>query len=261
MQSLRRSPKIFVPGSSGRQVVIPFRPISTILILFLTLLSGFLFLHSDIFQVKALSFEFPAKSESAVSGELPDEALVRQRISEEVLARSIFFLDSTAVEKNLKKDFPTIKEISLKKVLPDRVEVKVTVRVPLAVIEDANKNRFLVDEEGFLFRVAEGNEQLPVINVGGDFVASLGASVAGSGVSGYIETLNQVAEKGLKTKAIYLQKDAIELQLTETDVWLDPQKNITDQIEVLTQILQRYAVAGKTPKSVDLRFGRPVVQL
>jgi len=251
LQSLRRSPKVFIPSSSGRQIVIPFRPISTLLILFLLFLSGFLFLRSDIFQVKVLGFEFE---------QLADESLVRQRISEEVLARSIFFLDSGAVEEKIKKDFPTVKEIVIKKILPDQIEAKVTVRVPLAIIEDGSKNHFLVDGEGFIFRLA-GDEQLPLISLEGDSLGVIGASVGESGVLGYLETLRLVAEKGLQTVAIYLRGESIELQLAQTVVWLDPKKNITEQIEVLTQILQRYVVAGKTPKSIDLRFGRPVVRL
>src|SRR3989344_767316 len=97
LQVLRRSPRVFIP-IGPRQVVIPYRPISTLLIIFFATLSVFLFLRTDIFQVKALEFEFE---------QLADEALVRQRISEEVLARSIFFLDSGKVGEEIRGNFST----------------------------------------------------------------------------------------------------------------------------------------------------------
>src|SRR3990170_6832861 len=141
LQVLRRSPRVFIP-IGPRQVVIPYRPISTLLIIFFATLSVFLFLRTDIFQVKALEFEFE---------QLADEALVRQRISEEVLARSIFFLDTGKVEQEIKDSFLTVSAVSIKKEIPDRLLIRVSVRRPLAVIADKNKVRFLVDQEGLLF--------------------------------------------------------------------------------------------------------------
>ncbi len=250
LRKLQRSSRVFVPVS-GRQIVVPFRPLSTLLILFLTLLSGFLFLHSDIFQVKRLEFEFE---------EVADEALVRQRIMEEVLARSIFFLDSSDVESKIKESFPTIRAVFLEKSLPDRLSIKVAVRVPLAIVEDENGFRFLVDEDGFLFREV-GKEKLPVIKLGEDFEGRVGLTVDEQGVAGYLETLDLAAEKGLETKAIYLRLSTIELRLKGTVVWLTTEDKISPQLELLTQLLQRYKLNGQTPKSVDLRFTRPVVRL
>lgn len=251
LRTLQRSPKIFVPAASGRQIVIPFRPISMLLIIFLTFLSGFLFLRSDFFQVKALDFEFE---------KIADEALVRQRVTEEVFARSIFFLDPQAIEQRIKKNFPTIKAISIKKNLPDRLRIRVSVRVPLAIVEAKSKARFLIDGEGLLFR-EEAGESLPVISLGEDFNGGIGFKVSEGGVARYLETLQLVAQKGLTTKAIYLRPQMVELQLEETLVYLDVEKEIVQQIDLLTQLLQRYKLGGQVPKLVDLRFGRPVIKL
>ncbi len=233
--------------------MIPFRPLSTILILGLTLLSIFLFLRTDIFQVKTLNFEFE---------ELTDELLVRQRVMEEVLARSIFFLNASAVEEKIKSSFLTVSAVSIEKKLPDTLLIRVSVRKPLAIIEDKNAARFLVDSEGLLFRLA-AKEDLPVIKLGEDFEGSVGLylSVNEQGITGYLKTLEIVASKGLETKAIYLRSKTIELQLKKTVVWLNSEGDIEEQLELLTQILQRFGLSGRTPKTVDLRFSRPVVRL
>lgn len=266
LRTLQRSPR-FSLSASGRQIIIPFRPLSLLLILILTFLSGFLFLRSDIFLVKTLDFQFE-KDEGGSSLDSAAQALVRQRLMEEVLARSIFFLDVAAVEGRIKENFPTVKAVSLQKLWPERLFVKVTVRVPLAIVEDRNKERFLVDEEGFLFRKA-ASELLPVVSLGTDFLGGIGMIVGDtSGLKGYLETLRLVGEKGLKTVAIYLRPTAIELQLEATPaggqgtaVFLDPGKNITEQVELMRELLQRYRLNGQTPHVVDLRFGRPVVKL
>ena len=250
LQVLRRSPRVSVPFGP-RQLVIPYRPISTILIIFLSLLSLFLFLRTDTFQVKALEFEFE---------QLADEALVRQRISEEVIARSIFFLNIGKVEQEIKENFLTVNAVSIEKKLPDRLLIKVSVRKPLAIVADKSKNQFLVDHEGLLFRPAAG-ETLPVITISEDFEGVVGTVIDGRGISGYLQTLDLVSQKGLETKAIYLRSETIELRLKKTIVWLSADRVIDEQLELLTQILQRLKLGGRTPKSVDLRFSRPVVKL
>jgi len=252
LQVLRRSPRVFIP-IGPRQVVIPYRPISTLLIIFFATLSVFLFLRTDIFQVKALEFEFE---------QLADEALVRQRISEEVLARSIFFLDSGKVEEEIRGNFPTVKAVEIEKNLPDRLVIRISVRQPLAIIEDKNQARFLVDQEGLLFRQA-AEEALPVIKLFEDFEGTVGTEleISEQGISGYLKTLDLVSQKGLETKAIYLRSQTIELQLVKTTVWLSAEKEIEGQLEMLTEILQRLKLNGKTPKTVDLRFSRIVVKL
>ncbi|HEB13795.1 MAG TPA: FtsQ-type POTRA domain-containing protein [candidate division WWE3 bacterium] len=244
----RHVPRVFSPSySSGRSL----NKFLLAAVLVLIAACGFLLLRSDIFQVKKMDFEFE---------QLADEALVRQRILEEVVARSIFFLNSQAVEENIKADFPTIKSVGVEKKLPDRVFIRVAVRVPLAIVQDGSGEKFLVDEEGFLFREAQ-KEKLPVIKLGESFEGQVGDFVSGEGVAGYLETLDLAAEKGLETKAIFLRSSTIELKLKKTTVWLDAENKISPQIDLLTQLLQRYKLNGKVPKSVDLRFARPVVRL
>ncbi|GMR18949.1 MAG: hypothetical protein BMS9Abin34_071 [Patescibacteria group bacterium] len=243
---LRHPVRIFTPGSSRRPSF--FAPA---LIIFLTVLSGFLFLRSDIFQIKALEFEFE---------EIADEALVRQRIMEEVLARSIFFLNPSAVEIKIKDIFPTIRSVQLEKKWPDRLTVAVAVRVPLAIVEDGSGSRFLIDGEGVLFREA-GGEKLPVIKLADDFEGVVGLEIDKQGVAGYLDTLNLAAEKGLKPQAIYLRSTSIELRLKGTVIWLDAEGDIPSQMDLLTELLKRYKLSGRTPKTVDLRFARPVVRL
>ncbi len=210
LKTLRRSPRFFISAPTGRQIVVPFRPVSTVLIVVLALLSVFLALRSDIFQVKALEFELE---------EIADETLVRQRVMEEVMGRSIFFLNTSKVENSIKGDFPTIKEVILEKKLPDGLYIAVNVRVPLAVVEDKDGDKFLVDQEGFLFEEGAG-ENLPVIKLGGDFDGAVGLSVSDKGVRSYLETLELAAQKGFVVRAIYLNSTTIELRLEGTVVWL-----------------------------------------
>jgi len=258
LNKLRRSPKIFIPIPSDRQLVVPFRPLSAFLILFFFATTVFFFLRSDIFQVRALDFKFEELTEGI---RLSDEALVRQRISEEVLGRSIVFLDPGKVEGKIKGEFLTIKGIKVTKRLPDGLFINVLVRVPLARVRTKEDRLLLVDVEGLLFREAS-SEKLPIIDLGESFEGSLGEVVGGEEVRAYLETLDVVGEKGLVITSIALKPRMIELVLNKTGpkVLLSVEESIIEQVELFTQILKRYKVAGRVPKQVDLRFSRPVVR-
>lgn len=263
LKRLQRSPKIFVPIPSDRQLVVPFKPLSLFLIIFFFSTTVFFLLRSDIFQVRALDFRFEGLAEGAPFGSqtsFPEEALVRQRISEEVLGRSTIFLDPGKVEEKLKREFLTVRALGMTKRFPDGLLIRVSARVPLAQVKTKEEKLFLVDEEGLLFREAR-DEKLPIIDLGEVFEGALGETVGGEEVRAYLETLNLVREKGLATSSITLKPEMIELKLkTGPTVLLSVEKTIAEQIELLAQILKRYKVAGRTPKHLDLRFSRPVVR-
>lgn len=217
----------------------------------------FFLLRSDIFQARTLAFEFEGLIEGA---KLADEALVRQRIAEEVLGRGTIFLDSRRVEEKIKKEFLTVKAIGIVKKLPDRLFIKVSVRVPLAQVKAKEGKLLLVDVEGLLFRETSG-ENLPIIDLGGTSGGSLGEVIGGEGVRAYLEVLSVVREKNLVTSSITLKPEMIELVLKDgPSVLLSVENPVAEQIELLAQILKRYNVAGRVPRQVDLRFSRPVVR-
>lgn len=251
LSTFRRSPKIFVPVPSDRQIVIPFKPLSLFLIIFFFATTVFFLLRSDLFHVRILEFKFE---------ELADEALVRQRISEEVLGRSTVFLNPTAVKEKIEREFLTIEAIKITKKLPDKLFINVSVRAPLGRVRIKEGRQLLVDAKGLLFREASG-EKLPVIDLGESFSGSLGEVIGGKEVQAYLETLRVIEEKGLKTISIALEVQMIKLKLkTGVVVLLSVEELVPEQIELLIQILKRYRAAGRVPKRVDLRFSRPVVR-
>jgi cell division septal protein FtsQ len=256
LSRLRRAPKIFVPTPFKRQIVIPFKPLSLVLIIVLLATSVYFFFQSDPFQVRSLDFEF---EESVNGAALPDEALVRQCISEEVLGRSALFLNSNEVEERIKQEFLTVRAIEIVKKLPSSLLIKVSVRTPLARVR-GQEGELLVDAEGLLFREAS-SEDLPIIDLGEAFSGSLGEVVGGEGVGAYLDALEGLSGKGLIIVSISLKPGTIELEIKDGPVVLfSVEKDIAGQVEVLAQILKRYKIAGRVPGMVDLRFTRPVVR-
>jgi len=235
---------------------VPFKPLSLFLILFFFATTVFFLFRSDIFQVSGLEFEFVRQEQEARPA---DEALVRQRISEEVLGKSVVFFNPVDVEERIKREFPTVRAIAVTKLFPNRLHINVSIRVPLAQVKTREGEELLVDAEGVLFREAAG-ERLPVIDLGESFEGVLGEEVGGEGVETYLEILDSLESKGLKTVSIALESDGIKVKLKDkTVIIFSVEKEVPKQIELLAQILKRYKASGQSLKRVDLRFSRPTV--
>lgn len=214
-------------------------------------------LRSDFFQINDLEISFGGEKKGIT---VHDEVLVRQRIVEEVLGRSTFFLNPKEVEEAITNEFLTVREIKIVKKLPDNLEIFVSVRVPLARVRTKAGETFLIDAEGVLFRRASG-EKLPLIDLRGSFEGTLGETIGGQEVETYLEALRVIEEKGLVTSSISLKPSLVELKLKDGPlVLLSIDDPVSEQIDLLIQLLKRYKIMGRTLRRVDLRFSRPVVR-
>lgn len=75
---------------------------------------------------------------------------------EQRLAANIFLLDLEAVRRDLLEE-PYVKQVFLRRELPDRVFIRIQERVPFAVLR-MGKEAYLIDQEGSLLEKSEGNE-------------------------------------------------------------------------------------------------------
>lgn len=269
IKKLKRSPKLFVPTPSKWQIVIPFKPLSIILILILLGTSVYLFLRSDVFIVKRVS---PSTS-LGTSGEIGEV------LEAETIGRSILVLDVGGVVSKIKEQFLVVKDLKITKRLPDTVEVEVIFREPLAVVEKAVEREgeeegqiivetqsFVVDQEGLVYAEARNDEELPRVDLGGQNIR-LGDQLSGTAIRTYLDILNLLKEAQIVTDWIRLASertslaDTIELQIKDGPfVLLSSQKDASSEISSLQTILKHYKIKGAGLKKVDLRFEKPVVE-
>lgn len=241
-----RSPKFFVPTPKG-WIVVPIKPLSSLLVFFFFSTTVFFFLRSDIFFAKNLEFE---------TQNISEEALIRQIVSENVLGRSLFSLDEDALEEKLRKDYLYIRNISLKRNYPDGLKVFVEGRKPLAIVSDGGE-KYLVDEEGLVFASAESQE-LPEIVSSQDL--SLGDKISQEDVLSYLFLLSELSASELLVESIHLSQDGvINLKIKEGPAVVISSAGSAGSIELVKEIIYRYRLRGITLSKLDLRFSKPIV--
>jgi len=118
---------------------------------FLNYMGNFI-VHSSLLALKDIHFE---GCRNATSQELMKAADVRP-------GKNIFDVDLEKLAQQLKAN-PWVKDVMIKRVFPNRLKIRVTERVAVAMAY--HKRLFLVDKEGVLFKEVEpgDNIDLPII--------------------------------------------------------------------------------------------------
>lgn len=284
LSRFRRTPKVFIPILKPWQIVIPFRAISSTLLVFLIIACGYLFLRSDIFLIKQLII---TKDSGWQGKEFVLESEVRESLNS-FLARSLLTISQNEVQNKLTTDFLTIKEVKVKKELPDRLLVFYQERIPVAVIktlyvyeeEVIEKNEvgeeikkpkkteqagsFFVDEEGLIFVKKEGKFGLPEFILINHQNLQVGDSISGQQVSSVLKIITNLKESSdLKIVKISFQESGlIEVIFSEglEVLFGGVGKNIDSQISTLQTLHRRSKIDGKKISRIDLRFQNPVIK-
>ena len=75
--------------------------------------------------------------------------------------RNIFGVDIAALSSRIKSDYPAIKDAVVKRILPNRLEIDITPRIPVAKVKA--RRYFPIDETGMVLSPGLKSQKLPVI--------------------------------------------------------------------------------------------------
>ena len=167
------------------------------------------------------------------------------------------------IDNALLENFPQIAKVSLKKDLPDTLEVQIEERKP-AVIFKQNENYFLADKEGIIFeRINEADQQFAVIQ---DSLLNrelkLGDRIGEKEIILKIVDLESKFKKELKvpTKELTIvSQDQLNIKTTEGwEVYFDLKGDLNWQYIKLKAVLEKKVPPEKRGNItyIDLRFDR-----
>ena len=223
----------------GRRPVIGKIVISTLVLLVLLLLVAVL-AHAPIFSISHL----------IVRGD--PSGKVSKQITSLAQNQNLFLLDEAKIRHEVLTN-PQIKQVTFEKSLPNSLTVTVNYRDPAFSWQGSNAT-FLVDDSGFVFQLGSASG-LPQV------VSSDNLEI---GKKMNPDTLSKVLAiiKGTNSAAtsISIQASTYQATLTGgTTVTFDPTGDLTAQSQALQLIIAKAKIDGKLPRSVDLRFPKPVV--
>lgn len=183
---------------------------------------------------------------------------------EELRGQNIFLANTTKIPQKIKSQVLTIKEVKIKKRLPDEVLIEIIPRNSVAALTKDEKSWFLIDEDGFVFqKIFDKPKDLPVILINDPEVSFfIGGQVENEALIKTLSLLDQLRGNFIPFKQIaLLEKETINVFLNEPIVAsFSTKKSVALQVDSLQFILRQSKIEGKMPAFIDLRFNKPVIK-
>ena len=176
--------------------------------------------------------------------------------------RNIFEVDINSISSGIKRENPVIKDVVVRRVLPDRIEIDVISRQAIAKIKSSSY--FPIDDTGMVLSPDAKADGLPVI-IGFSrwFKPRTGEKVDSPQVDSALSLINDIDKMGSsryvvstidvanhKNISFYIE-DSIEVKIGGED--------FQERLKMLDQTLKNPMLDTKNIKYIDLRFKDAVI--
>lgn len=180
-------------------------------------------------------------------------------VSTNVENKNIFFLNTEELEASLQDNFQGAKTISISKKLPNKLEIVVKEREPLALIHQNNEEIFMVDEDGYVLGLVDKTKtNLPKIKYEGDI--KIGYFINKEFVPVYLQLLDSVDSNKINVSSISVSAKNISMYVDGgIHVVLSQEKSTVESVSILSKLLKQLHVEGKNAKKIDLRYDKVIV--
>lgn len=276
---VKRGSKVFIP-TPGHQIIIPFRKISVVLIFLLSFLCVYLAFRSDLFLVHIVEGKTEKEPKIILGIFNSEKKKALGLIENQVRGKSLFFINQRALKEKILKDFLSISDVSFEKDFPNRLLVETLPREPIAVVEIVKSQklatasaqiatassvpgqRFVVDAEGLVFAKAGDFFGLPLFHLFDERVPSLGENIGQKRIETASEIIENLKKDEIEVSEVFLTAfGSIEMILGDrTKVLFSGQKNPIAQVASLQLILSSTRIEGRVPRTIDLRFEKPIIK-
>ncbi len=239
-QTITRSPRLYNPAPEQREAKKYTKPI-LIIILFIIMFSGLVYLvyYSNFFNIKNILVEGKSMPE----------------IEKNVLGESIIFLDTNEVKKQIGILYPNVGEVSIIRGIPDTIKINVIEYEP-KLVWTTNAQKYLVNNEGKVFRQFTEELDLPVIIDGKNLTIDLNQQVVSKTFIDFITDYNKKMLEDLNIEVLYYEIDSTIFQISAytNQGWylkLDTTRSSGEQVQALTELLKDHR--GEISQYADLR--------
>lgn len=220
----------------------------------------YLLFFASFFQVKEVEISGTKSVSTIKLKEFIESKLEKSFFS--IPSRSIFLVSSEKIEKAVRKNFPQIFQIKLKRKFPNLLIIQVTERMPVAIFS-INDHQFLIDREGIVFeKVAQPNSDFFKIKSSiTTTIPKLGDKVLSKEIMSFLLEIESRLKEILKisVKEVFiLEEDRIDVKTSEGfDLYFNPSGDIEWQLTKLKVLLEKEIAPEnwKNLEYIDLRFG------
>lgn len=205
-------------------------------------------LKSNFFKIDEIEILGLAEHESVT---------VNQKVGEILKGQSIFLVSRDYVSKRLSESLPWVKLENVKYTLPGKLSLNLEGR-PIVYRVKSQDKIYKLDKDAYVVessKVSETSSESDTIQY--DKELTVGQTISDHVLKAALlySTLKQ---------NITVQNNEITIQMKEGGKIILPLNKavseVTETVELLQKVLQKYTIEGKAIELIDLRFSKPVVK-
>ena len=189
-----------------------------------------------------------------------NETDVREIVRARTYGQNILGLDVQDLERTISSSFQGAKSITVRRKLPNTLQVEVLERIPIAIVSNPDENdEFLVDEDGYVLGyIAPETSNFPRILYDGEI--EVGYFLNARALSVYFELLKALDSEGVAVSSASAGSNHLSVWLrSSVEVLIGLKEDTTYTAKVLAQLLKQLTTEGKKATRVDLRYDKVVV--
>ncbi|MBU2051924.1 MAG: FtsQ-type POTRA domain-containing protein [Patescibacteria group bacterium] len=206
--------------------------------------------HLDVFELKAINCQlnhYPCP-------------LQMEPVLLSFVGKNIFQFNAAAAKRQIMNFDPTLTQISVTKHLPNRLNIDLVRRVPVAVIQvQPTGPEFYLDKTGFIYTPSSSlNQSLPAVLWPGEVPLVEGESAMSLELAKLINTLaayyvnfeflTRLPEDGYLVKTTAGPEAVIPVN-----------EDLASRVGSLQFILTNIKIGERNPTKIDLRFDKPIL--
>lgn len=212
-----------------------------------------IFISSIYLKIQKIEFKTNSKNYNFLGKEI-------------LIEKNILFLDLSETSKNLSDLNPTIKNLDIKKIFPNKISIYYEIDKPIALIK-ANEGYLYLSSKGKVLQRSKNlkkQNKLPQINYYQNFdylTNATGSTIDFVDIKYSLSVLTKLKKYKNEVLSIDISRPSmIRFNLRDSIVIFTSEKSIDDQINKLEKIILQFKVEGNNFSLLDLRFDKPVLK-
>lgn len=178
-----------------------------------------------------------------------------KKIEEELKGKNLLLLDTKKTEEKVKNETHCIKEITIKKVVPGKLKLKIETQKEVAKIENSSLS---LTENGIV--VTSTNSNLPTIYSGKLVSFSQGQTITDPDLLQGLKISSILAKSDFNAQSIrVVDGDIAFYDVNGLIVLFSKNQDPKTQVDSLQQVLAKTKIDASKIAKIDLRYIQPVV--
>lgn len=162
-----------------------------------------------------------------------------------------------SVIRQIKEDNPLVKSIEIKKHFPSTLELVVHKRQPIARLQ--TKTATVGIDEDAVITDEVGDVNKPIIQIDVPLVR-MGQTIQDAAVQQGAKVITGTASFLAIQQITVYDTSSIRVKVQESNIFIPQKDDIRPILDTLQTLMSGFRIKGLIPKTIDLRFDKPVVQ-